>query len=201
MQGWRSRQYWSSWFRLPLLGAASATCIGAGLSQPSHILVGRHRTRASSSDTRWTLTCGNRPARTGQTSFPRLRIRRLGVRVPPSAPSSQALTRSGRGLFASGFANNGAGFGDRAGEYVSSLGQLFANDVGIDPECDRRVSVTEPGGPAGRQSRPQRAHDDRARSPGRAVRFAPGMLSPRKFTTWRIGRPAGRLSGLGLEGA
>jgi len=73
--------------------------------------------------------------------------------------------------------------------------------VGIDPECDRRVSVTEPGGPAGRRSRPQRAHDDRARSPGRAVRFAPGMLSPRKFTTWRIGRPAGRLSGPGLEAA
>jgi hypothetical protein len=38
----------------------------------------------------WTLNCGDRLRRTGRTAHTRLRIRRLGVRVPPSAPASQA---------------------------------------------------------------------------------------------------------------
>jgi hypothetical protein len=44
----------------------------------------------------------------------------------------------------------------------------------------RRCRRSAVPAPAGRQSRPQRAHDDRARRVGRAVRFAPGVLSPRK---------------------
>ena len=51
------------------------------LSQISHGLVGQRWTQASISDIRWTMNCRIRvPAH-----WP-LRIRRLGVRVPPSAP-------------------------------------------------------------------------------------------------------------------
>jgi hypothetical protein len=41
--------------------------------------------REPSGDTQWTLTCMSGLQQTGWTSGTRLRIRRLGVRVPPSA--------------------------------------------------------------------------------------------------------------------
>jgi hypothetical protein len=56
------------------------------LSQLSHRLTGRHRTQAHSQDIRRILTCGFGFWRTGWADGIGLRIRRLGVRVPPSAP-------------------------------------------------------------------------------------------------------------------
>ena len=57
----------------------------------------RRRTRVSSLDARRTLTCGYGLRRTGWTRRTDLRIRRLGVRVPPSAPPKsqvRAITHS-----------------------------------------------------------------------------------------------------------
>jgi hypothetical protein len=58
---------------------------------------GTHRTQASVLDARWTLTCGYGYRGTGWTRCTDLRIRRLGVRVPPIAPTSEAphLVREG----------------------------------------------------------------------------------------------------------
>jgi hypothetical protein len=67
---------------------AALTVLGRDLSQLSHELMGRHRTQAPILDTCWTMTCGYGLRRTGRTGGTDLRIRRLGVRVPPSAPSS-----------------------------------------------------------------------------------------------------------------
>ena len=69
------------------------------LSQLSHRLSGPRRTQAQSLDIRRILTCGFGFWRTDRTNGIDLRIRRLGVRVPPSAPRSQAPTRSGEGPF------------------------------------------------------------------------------------------------------
>ena len=55
------------------------------LSQLSHGLAGRRRTRPDDLDIRRTLICGYGFCRTGRTCSIDLRIRRLGVRVPPSA--------------------------------------------------------------------------------------------------------------------
>jgi len=59
-------------------GPSPATCKRPALSRPSYRLMGRHRTRESSTDTRWTLTCGNGPGCTGRMPCTRLWIRRLG---------------------------------------------------------------------------------------------------------------------------
>ena len=59
---------------------------GTGLSRLSHRLRGPCRTRGISLDLSWTLTCGYGLWRTGWTPRSDLRITRLGVRVPPSAP-------------------------------------------------------------------------------------------------------------------
>ncbi len=55
------------------------------LSQPSHRLARRSRTRAVSLEELCTLTCGNGFTDTVRTVGSGLRIRRLGVRIPPSA--------------------------------------------------------------------------------------------------------------------
>ena len=54
-----------------------------------------------------TLTCGYGLGRTVRTLSIDLRIRRLGVRVPPSAPSSQALSPIGSGALANGLLTTG----------------------------------------------------------------------------------------------
>jgi hypothetical protein len=83
-------------------------------------------------------------ARTGQTSFPRLRIRRLGVRVPPSAPSSTALSPIGTGALAKGFANNGAlNRRDQAPKDVGRLSDLIPDHVRADPQRYRGVSMPQ----------------------------------------------------------
>ena len=75
------------------------TCLGdRNISQPSHILVRRQRTQRSSLDVSVDLTCGDRLSRTGRTPRTRLRIRRLGVRIPPAAPRSKARSDYGTGL-------------------------------------------------------------------------------------------------------
>jgi hypothetical protein len=52
----------------PAFGTCRQTISGPGLSQPSHTLRRRRRTRASSLGARWTLTCRNRHRSTGQTA-------------------------------------------------------------------------------------------------------------------------------------
>jgi hypothetical protein len=54
-------------------------------SRLSHRLTGRHRTRPDGLDIQWTLTCGYGFWRTGRTDGIGLRIKRLAVRVCPSA--------------------------------------------------------------------------------------------------------------------
>ena len=56
------------------------------VSHPSHRLAGHDRIQPHALDIRPTLTCGYGLRRTGWTPRTDLRIRRLGVRVPPSAP-------------------------------------------------------------------------------------------------------------------
>ena len=68
-------------------------------SSASHGLAGRHRTQAPVLDNWWTMTCGYGFRRTGRTLGIDLRIRRLGVRVPPSAPRSEAPYRIRKGAF------------------------------------------------------------------------------------------------------
>jgi hypothetical protein len=64
---------------------------GRPVSQPSHRLMGRRRTEMSAPHTWQTLACGYGLLWTGRTCPTGLRIRRLGVRVPPSAPLSSQL--------------------------------------------------------------------------------------------------------------
>jgi len=78
------------------------------ISQLSHRLAGRHRTRADGPDIEWTLTCGYGFWRTDRIDGIDLRVRRLGVRVPPSAPSSTAPSDHGRGLVVNGSATSAA---------------------------------------------------------------------------------------------
>jgi len=52
------------------------------------------------------MTCGYGLRRTCRTLTIGLRIRRLGVRVPPSAPRSTAPSEHGRGSFANAVANS-----------------------------------------------------------------------------------------------
>src|ERR1700730_4518850 len=61
-------------------------------------LVGRHRTQVSMLGNRWTMTCEYGLQRTGRTLSIDLLLRRLGVRVSPSAPRSQALCPPGDGF-------------------------------------------------------------------------------------------------------
>jgi hypothetical protein len=74
--------------RTPATGLPTTTWsrMTATVSQLSHRLGGRHWTEADSLDIQRTLTCGSGFWRTGRTHGIDLRIRRLGVRVPPSAP-------------------------------------------------------------------------------------------------------------------
>jgi hypothetical protein len=58
------------------------------LSQLFHGLAGPHRAQAHGLDIRRLVTCSFGLWSTGRTSRTGLRIRRLGVRVPPSAPPS-----------------------------------------------------------------------------------------------------------------
>jgi len=55
---------------------------------------------------------------------------------------------SRKGLFCSHGANSGTLVDGRssAGEDVGGLGELVADDVGVDAQRDRRVGVAEPGG-------------------------------------------------------
>jgi hypothetical protein len=80
-----------------MAGLCRSATLGAllrtGLSRLSHRLTGRHRTKADGLDIQWTLTCRYGLWRTGRTHGIDLRIRRLGVRVPPSAPLSSQVTR------------------------------------------------------------------------------------------------------------
>jgi hypothetical protein len=86
-------------------------------------------------DTRWTLTYGYGLRRTRWTHCIDLRIRRLGVRVPPSAPRSTALSPISGAPFANGFANNGTITGrNRAGEDVRRLSDLIPDQVRVDPQ-------------------------------------------------------------------
>ncbi len=92
-----------------------------------------------------------------------LRIRRLGVRVPPSAPRSEPLSDSGRGSFANAVANSAVLAGGRygSGEDVGGLGELVADDVGVYAQRDRGVGMAEPGG--------DHVHGDASQQQGRGV--------------------------------
>ena len=79
---------WRRWNIKPKEGEQSGT---AELSRLSHRLTGRPRARADGLDIQWTLTCGYGFCRTGRTRSIDLRIKRLGVRVPPSAPAQRPL--------------------------------------------------------------------------------------------------------------
>src|SRR5262249_37937027 len=74
----------------------------------SHRLSRPRRTIADSLDIRRILTCGFGFWRTGWTDGIGLRIRRLGVRVPPSAPRSLAPTHSWEGPFRAGGSHVGS---------------------------------------------------------------------------------------------
>jgi len=67
----------------------------SAVSRPSHKLAGRHRTRADGLGIQWTLICGYGFRRTDRRRGIDLRIRRLGVRVPPCAPRSTASSDHG----------------------------------------------------------------------------------------------------------
>ena len=80
------------------------------------------------------------------TACPLLRIRRLGVRVPPSAPSSTAISPLGSSVLANGFANSRTLTGrDRAREDVRRRGDLIADHVRVDPQRHRWVSMSQAG--------------------------------------------------------
>jgi hypothetical protein len=76
---------------------------------------------------------------------------------------------------------------DGGGRGPACFGAAACRALRAEAHRARRCRRSAVPAPAGRQSRPQRAHGDRARRTSPAVRFAPGMLSPRKITTWRIG--------------
>jgi hypothetical protein len=59
------------------------------LSQLSHKLVGRHRTRALMLDNRWTMTCGYGFRRTGRTLS-------IGLRIKCLPPGRRSLQHPGR---------------------------------------------------------------------------------------------------------
>jgi len=69
-----------------------------GLSHLSHRLRGLGQIRGLGLDDLRTLTCGYGSWRTGWTPRSDLRIRRLGVRVPPSAPRSRPCDSPSGGL-------------------------------------------------------------------------------------------------------
>ena len=135
---------WRRWNTKPKEGEQSGT---AELSRLSHRLTGRPRARADGLDIQSTLTCGYRFCRTGRTRSIDLRIRRLGVRVPPSAPRSKAPLSRGWGLLPTRLLTAALPGGRyRAGEDVCGFGELVADDVGVHAQCDRGVGVAEPGG-------------------------------------------------------
>jgi hypothetical protein len=75
-----------------------------------------------------------------------LRIRRLGVRVPPSAPSSAAIFPPDSSALANGFANSRViPDRDRAREDVRRLSYLIRDNVRADPQRHRWISVTQAG--------------------------------------------------------
>jgi hypothetical protein len=86
-------------------------------------------------DNRWTMTCGYGLRRTGRTLSIGLRIRRLGVRVPPSTSeraSPEATSEPGRALSLTRLltaASDGGRY--RVSEDVGGLGELVADGVGI----------------------------------------------------------------------
>ncbi len=87
----------------------------------------------------------------------------MGVRVPPSAPRSEPLSKSGGGSFANADANSAALAGGRyrAGEDVGGLCELVADDVGVHAQRDRGVRMAEPGG--------DHVHGDASQEQGRGV--------------------------------
>ena len=54
-----------------------------------------------------------------------------------------------------------AGGRDGAGEDVGGLGELIADDVGVNAQCDRGVRMAEPGG--------DHVHGDASQQQGRGV--------------------------------
>jgi hypothetical protein len=114
-------------------------------SQRCSQAAGQHPTRVDNPGISAQPTTGDGPF---WTMCPLLRIRRLGVRVPPSAPRSEPLSASGRGSFANTLANGGTLGGGRygAGEDVGGLGELVADDMGVHAQRDRGVRMAERGG-------------------------------------------------------
>src|SRR5262249_49029818 len=101
--------------------------------------------RADGLDIQWTLACGYRFWRTDRTGGIDLRIRRLGVRVPPSAPRSTA--NPGRTSSRCGSSCSGKVQQYLAVKLLSQPVKRFAGglvgNLGVDFHCDRDLAVAE----------------------------------------------------------